>query len=224
MIRIGGSRRTIGYARAPKGFITAAVISRGPVKWRELSPFYLPVDWETKNGTATSVENMWQGSKVYYTTVKNKTGTWTQNSECHAIEDSEIGWILTRAYYRWRRRLFAHNQAIRRPNGTVAKGGVPIFSLWGDERLDYIEARKKIYEPTYKTAAAKTQAYAELLDLHKSGHNIMLIDVDGPDPVQYPNGIEVTLESIDKARENRRVVWGHSMVLAKMLYSGVEPE
>lgn len=220
MIRIGGTKRGVGYTKViDDSYTVIPCISRGAAPWKMLSPFYLPIDFKTENGQATSLENFWQGSKVYAEIVKHKTGDWKQTAERHAIRRDDGTWDITEDYFKWRKRLFEHPKAIRRPNGRNR----PLFSLLGSERFGYIESRKKIYEPLYIKTARRTTAYKKLYEMYKEGKNLLLIDVDGPDPKSFPYGIELSLETIDKERDNPNKVWGHGMVLAKMLFLDIKP-
>jgi hypothetical protein len=56
----------------------------------------------------------------------------------------------------------------------------PLYSYWDGQKLDYIEARKKIYIPLYSRGVIKTDAFKQLLELYKTtDKDIYLVDFDG---------------------------------------------
>lgn len=90
------------------------------------SPFFIgEVNFE--NGYAKNVENAYQFSKV-----------WKE----HLNEDGTI----KKEYYKWRKEGFNNTKAIRYPMG---KGNNAEFSLLGDTKMDYQEAKDKIYKKIY---------------------------------------------------------------------------
>jgi hypothetical protein len=137
-----------------------------------------------------NVENAWQFSKVYKE-FTNASGNPTPE------------------YFKWANKGFEDDFAHRYPNG---KGAVPQYSLWGSEKLGYIEARKRIYLPLYKEAVKK-HAYQEYLDIkrfYQENGDIALWDFDGYNHI----ALDMTLEDVlnDPARK-----MGHAFVLAMML-------
>lgn len=55
------------------------------------------------------------------------------------------------SWYEWSQNGFNNLNAVRFPKG---KGAKPLFSLWHGEKLNYIEARKKIYAPFIRCCSA----------------------------------------------------------------------
>jgi hypothetical protein len=132
---------------------------------RNLSPMLLgPI--ETPFGTSKNFENFWQFSKVYPIHLDN--GTFDGN-------------ILS-SYFEWRNKGFNYKFAHRYPMG---KGAIPLFSLLGEKKLSYIDARKEIYLKYYKENIIKTHAYQELLNKYKESIeknvDLVLIDFDAYD-------------------------------------------
>lgn len=159
---------------------------------RGLSPMLLgPVEVQHSSGTvivSQNVENAWQFSKVY----KQHTDKFGPTSE----------------YYKWAEAGFADSFAHRYPMG---KGAIPEYSIWNGEKLDYIEARKKIYVPVYKDAVWKSPAFDLLeTEYHKNGREIALWDFDGYDYIKLGMTLEQVLN--DPTRK-----MGHAFVLAMML-------
>jgi hypothetical protein len=87
---------------------------------------------------------------------------------------------------------------------------VPAFSLWGGQRLSYIEARKAIYVPLYRKLATATPEFAELKAMIDKGTNVQIIGYDG-------YSIEMTRERMLEALNDGSRPFGHELVLAAML-------
>jgi len=156
-------------------------------EWNGLSPFFLsPV-----NINAYNVENVWQYSKVYP----------------HQVDENNNP---TDDYFEWRKKGFATRRAIRYPMG---KGAIPLYSLWNGEKLDYIEARKKIYYPVYSQAVMRTETYKKLYELFQE-ENVHLWDYDGYD---YRH---TTLKEV---LNNPKRKMGHAFVLVALLKNNIKP-
>lgn len=180
----------------PEGYELIDVTSRNKdAVIKTLSPFFAgPV--KCYDGLVSkNVENAWQYSKVY---------------QKHADESGNP----TGSYFDWRNYGFAKSFADRYPMG---KGVVPLYSFWktenGYEKLDYIEARKKIYIPLYAKAAIATQGYAKLSELLREGKNLALVDFDG----YRNNALNMTMK--DVINDSKRKM-GHAFVI-KMLLDGL---
>jgi len=152
-----------------------------------LSPFVLSAP------PSLNFENLWQYSKVYKKFIMPIDG----------YPDA--------SYYKWRDVGFANPRAIRYPMG---KGAIPEYSLWNDERLDYIQARKKIYATEYAKNVLTTTsfrrldyAYQQCLDLNKE---LILLDYDAYDHIKL--GISL----VDVINNPKRKM-GHAFVLIMML-------
>lgn len=155
---------------------------------KEFSPFTLgPVDLYGGH-VAKNVENAWQFTKVY----KEHENDKGDPNEAY-YEWAKIGWEDT----------FAH----RYPMG---KGMIPLYSYWDGQKLDYIEARKKIYAPLYARAVVKTEAFQKLLDLYKSEETFVLLDFDGYDYLSMGMTLKEVLNEPKKKM-------GHAFVLAMLL-------
>lgn len=231
-IRVGGSKRTKGYARKD-GYTNLPIISRGPAPWNQLSPFYLgPVKDPNVEIEANNAENFWQFLKVYPQVKKirltkgkgkNRYVEWEYPTETHAVLKSGLdrnnfeSWKVLPEWKKWRNAGFKNKYAIRRPNGTVAKNGPPIFALYNDERLGYVDSRKKIYIPTYSKLFKNHKLFNDIMDKLFNGENIMLIDIDGPDVELYPEGREMSIKLLDEMVEDTRRPYGHGFAAAKTL-------
>lgn len=162
---------------------------------RGLSPFFIGPVILYDNYIAKNVENAWQFSKVY-----------KEHTDFHGNP--------TQDYFKWAQDGWNDSFAYRYPMG---KGSKPLYSWWDGQKLDYIEARKKIYSPLYAKAVIKTSAFQTLKSIHESGDSFVLVDYDGYDYV----GMGKTLKDVvnDPSRK-----MGHAFVLALLLekYKGVQ--
>jgi len=172
--------------------IEVDVTSKGSFK--DLSPFYLgPIMWNDPITKSTRVclrfENLWQYSKVY-----------KQHQQLGPDFDA------------WQKNGFESNRAHRYPMG---KGAKPLYSLWMGQKLDYIEARKKLYIPQYADLVIRTKSYALLYKWVVEGKDIVLRDFDG---YNY-KGVGITLKEI--VRNHRRPL-GHAFVIKALLTGGID--
>ena len=132
-IRVMGMRTTI-INQHSKNYLVVNCTSRSKEeKWRQFSPFFLgpvqvPIGGAGLTHESKTHENAWQYAKVYKEYTDKKTGDPTPK------------------YLRWAKDGWDNPKAVRFPKG---KGARPEYSLWGEEHLGYVEARKKIYAPTY---------------------------------------------------------------------------
>jgi len=162
--------------------------SRSETWSKEFSPFTLgPVNLYG-NHTAKNIENAWQFSKVYKEHVD-------QNQD------------PTSDYYKWAKKGWNDTYGHRYPMG---KGKIPLYSYWDGEKLDYIEARKRIYAPLYAKAVIKTDAFNRLLTMHQKGMAFALLDFDGYDYLSRG----MTLKEVINEPKKKM---GHAFVLAMLL-------
>lgn len=156
-----------------------------------LSPFNLGPCKLYGNYISKTVENAWQFSKVYKQHI--------QNNE------------ISKEYYEWAINGWNDSYSHRYPMG---KGAIPEFSLWGDKRLDYVQARKTIYIPLYYNAVKDTAAFKTLktiYDQHKDDDkNLYLIDFDA----YRHNDLNMTYKDVINCKTKKM---GHAFILAMML-------
>lgn len=167
--------------------------SRGPFK--DLSPFYLgPIVDPFYGDKCLLFENYWQYSKVY----------WEHWNTPSGIKDE---------YWEWRRGGFNNQRAVRYPMG---KGVKPIGLLQGNELLDYIPARKKVYARYYSELVRATKSYAMLFDWFvNQKRDIVLRDFDGYD--YHALGMNL----VDVVNHPKRKQ-GHAFIIAGMLTGTLE--
>jgi len=160
--------------------------SQSKDEYQAFSPFLL----EPLGGLARNVENLWQYSKLYK-------------------EYADTGGNPTTSYYAWRDTGFAKNYGERYPMG---KGAKPLCSLWNGEKLGYIEARRRIYEPQYRAAALMHCAgqIQKLKQLSEVYQDLWLFDFDGYDHLAY----DMTLAEVGR---NSEKPMGHAFILASIL-------
>ena len=166
------------------------VTSKSEDLGRQFSPFLLgPVDLYG-GYTARIFENAWQYSKVY------------------AEHADDLG-NPTQKYWDWAMQGWNSNRAVRYPFG---KGAKPLYSLWNGHKLSYIEARRKIYIPLYKSLVSSNpllDIWVEFLQ-QDTGNTLVLLDFDAYDHKALGMSLEEVFDS-----EKRKA--GHGFVLAHIL-------
>lgn len=138
-----------------------------------------------------NVENAWQYSKVYPEHVDNKGEP-------------------TKEYFEWRNKGYRNTWAQRYPAG---KGRKPLYLLWDEQKLSYLDARAMVYIPLYASAVKITPAYSKLEQIYKQNKDIVLLDFDAYDHIKLGR----TWEEVIGDPERKM---GHAFVLA-MLLEGV---
>lgn len=154
---------------------------------RALSPFLLgPVDLYDGYVSQT-IENAWQYAKVH--------GSFTDDGQPN------------QAYFEWAQKGWNSKWANRYPMGRNAK---PLYSYWDSEKLDYVNARLKIYIPLYSRLVKQTSAFSKLKEIYENKNSILYLqDYDAHNlnpPIDYW-----------KFWKNPDVKMGHAYVLAMML-------
>jgi hypothetical protein len=182
-----GPRDKIEQADRANGLVVNTT-SRSKNWSRGLSPFVLGPCKLYGGYVSQNMENAWQYSKVY--------------SQFVDKDDN-----ITEHYFVWARNGWKQGYANRYPMG---KGAVPKFSYWDGKRMDYVDARKKIYVPLYYRAVKDTGAYKILRDMYLSNDVIYLWDFDG-----YRNDL-LGMNLVDVLNCPDRKM-GHAFVLARML-------
>ena len=177
--------------QVPEGVEVINTTSRSKNWSRGLSPFFCgPCYLYMHNGehlVAKNVENSWQFCKV---------------SQEYGDENGPFS-----SYWSWARAGWSDSYAHRYPMG---KGAIPLYSFWDGEKLDYIEARKKIYIPLYSQAVVKTEAWKQLKSLYDEKGEVALFDFD-----VYPYyDLGMSLDDALNCRERK---FGHGFVLLMLL-------
>lgn len=159
----------------------------------QLSPFYLKTDGKeiVPNKGGHIFENYWQGLKVYPTVTKQDQYThytkkgddrflvWRHPYQTHLdFSESEEG-ELTEEYFEWRDKLWNNPKSVRYPNGFQGRHRCK-FAQVNDERLGYVEFRKKVYFKEYIRLVRNLELYGELLDHLAEGGNMIIYEIDVP--------------------------------------------
>lgn len=176
--------------KPPEGVPIINTTTRSKTWSRNLSPMLIgPVE---ANGTkCLNVENAWQFSKVYKDQVDEQGNP-------------------TSSYFKWRNLGYKDSWAHRYPKG---KGKIPLYSWWNGSKLDYIEARKKIYIPLYASAVLHEESMIKLVDEYQKYGELVLRDFDAYDHRK----LGMTWEDVINNPQRKM---GHAFVLA-MLLEGV---
>lgn len=180
----------------PTDGIVLNVTSTGTTWVRDFSPMLLgPVKLYGGYGSF-NVENAWQYSKVY--------------KEHLDIDVTDGSRDVSYTYFNWAIHGWGDKRGQRYPMG---KGAIPEFSIWDGEKLDYLEARKVIYEPLYRQAVYASGLFEGFVgfvwEALRSGP-VYIFDFDGYDH----KALNMTYDDVLN-NPNRKM--GHGFVLAKML-------
>lgn len=206
----------------------------------DLSPYVL------QNERGQLLENVWQFSKLYARVSAQRIPAsrwkpdciiWEHPEETHLSEEG----IPTLRYWLWRKKGMNNKYAVRYPNGyngrhkcvcsIIVPDGESDPVPYKPARLDYIEARKRIYCAEYARLAPHTTQFKELKFLLECGVNLQLLEVDGPDPeLTFPPydriskddpGLLIEGEEIIKMLLNdSRKPFGHGYTIAALLLGG----
>lgn len=177
---------------------------------------------------------------------------WQHPQEIHVDMNSNEP---LETYWAWREKGMNNRYAVRYPNGFHGRKNC-ICSIWADslshssssssaalssssvasnsassyERLGYIGARKVIYCGEYIRLAPKTDAFKHLQSLHQHGQNLLIVEVDGPDPtLEYSPynqisinspGLLICEETIKLLVNDPRKPFGHGYVIASLILGG----
>jgi len=227
-----------GQSPVRKGYQNILIHTKGDNLGGDLSPYVL----RDENGCL--IENIWQFSKVYKKVTKQRVSysrftpdkiIWEHPEEIHIdkVENNAL-----EAYWNWRKKGFHNEYAVRYPNGFHGRTSC-LFSLWpcdtnpyAYDRLDYIEARKKIYCGEYIRLAPKTPHFKKLKEMIESGQNIQIVEVDGPDTnLIYPPydqisrdnpGLDINEHNIKLLVNDPKKPFGHGFVIAALLLDGAD--
>lgn len=177
---------------------------------RELSPFFLgPIVDKITGKSSKTFENFWQYGKVWPSLghAKKKDGKWQ----------------VTKKWEIFRDKGYADPVAHRRP--VEVKKEKPSFAVYENTMMDYITSRKRVYIPYYCQAVKNTIAIEALVEMVKSGQNIMILDFDGPPRKDretgkdlWPDGLEINKENIIKMVNNPKFAFGHGYVVAIIVW------
>jgi len=180
----------LGYRdKCPEEYECIYTTSKSKDFGKGLSPFFVGGNIELYGGfTAKNVENAWQFSKLYKE-FANENGN------------------PTKEYYKWATKGWNDTYAHRYPMG---KGQKPLYAIWENKKLNYIQSRKLIYIPIYAREVLKTSAYKKLKSLYDTGIKIALVDFDGYN--YWDEGY-----SMREVINNPKKKMGHAFVLAMLL-------
>lgn len=236
MIKVGS--KTHSFCPSIPNYINVIVTVKSDSKWYPLGPYYL------KNDKGHIFENIWQFHKVYQSVKEAKSGyaqavrgdiVWTHPYEEHVNVSGEI----LPDYFHWREKGLTNPRAVRWPQWHIdreykcySSQTAPLYSFYNGEKLGYIEARKKIYFDQYSKLVKNHPLFQELLELFKSGQNILLIEWDGPQQRSLPyyqskyqvekdfiinSTIDATKRNLEIMMNDPKHPFGHGYCLAAIL-------
>jgi hypothetical protein len=173
----------------PDDAIVIDTTSRSDNWSKELSPFFVEGGPLYGNYYAKNVENAWQFSKIY--------------------EQFDDNGKPKPEYFTWAQKGWNSKYAYRYPMG---KGAKPLYSWWNGKKLDYIEARKKIYVPIYGRGVLKTKAFKKLLYIYRTTKkDIYLVDFDGYNHIKMG-------KTLTEVMKDPNMKMGHAFVLFSLLH------
>lgn len=177
----------------PNGFYVFCCIG-GDEDERTLSPMYLGPCRLYGNFTAKKMENAWQYSKVYPQHV---------GADGNPNQD----------YFRWAQDGWASSHAVRYPMG---KGNdqTALYHWWDGQRLEKVEARKRIYARLYAEQVVQQPYFQWLKNIWEEDikpepeRTLYLMDFDA-----YEYGTMTLSEVLNNSAKSM----GHGFVLAMLL-------
>ena len=164
-----------------ENFTPVIVVMKSHSKYYPLSPYFL------KDSKGCIMENIWQFSKIYKTVPEttqkysryDQTIIWDYKTEKHIDTDSNI----LPGYWTWRKKGMNNKYPVRYPVGykNMSKCAYAIPNHDPNLKLDYIDARRKIYIPLYcELAKADRTYFSKLKSRLAQGENLLIIEPDGP--------------------------------------------
>lgn len=201
-------------------------------KYGSLGPY------ELKDENGQIIENIWQFSKIYKNVPKVEIPytrrypiiVWKWPAEIH-IENEEPN----DNYWNWREMGMKNNMPVRYPVGMSHRKNC-VYSIMGTKdsyvKLDYIEARKHIYMPTYINLVRKQKQYNDLLNKLRDDRKLLILETDGPhqeslsyykqkynvdDNFIVNHCVDATYDNINIMLNDSKHSFGHGYCLAKAL-------
>jgi hypothetical protein len=202
------------------------------IKATQISPMYLgPVNNKILSREMLSTpidapifENYWQYGKIF--------------KELKHLDEKNN---TTDTWVKFRNNGYKKLTGDRHPKGTKSdkvdytyKKGDKTFNKWKyynaccseyyskngrKETLDYIKSRKRVYVPVYASMVRDTEFFNLLKKQVDNGHNILILDYDGPRNVDY---LEVKIDMLKEKINDKSAPFGHGYVIAGLLAS-IEP-
>ena len=211
------------------GFTTVLIHTSKDTLGGPLSPYHL------KNEYGQFLENIWQFSKIYTGVEARRNAKsrfqpleiiWDHPGETHVNEGEP-----NEAYWAWRKKGMNNFYPVRWPNGFHGAKKclcAIVTEKWLQDpentdpcepgpfvRLDYIEARKKIYCAEYARLTQDHPEFLKLKGMLRSGKSLLITEVDGPEPGVILSETLVRFHLEDKSRP-----FGDGMVIGSLLVGG----
>jgi len=255
-IRVGRCIFTQSGYINPKieGFKNIIVLTKSS-PYGELGPYVL------QDESGRIMENLWQFSKVYPSVPKVRIPytkrqpriVWEWNAETHITNDGK----LTPEFWKWRETGMNCKDPVRYPVGNTKAKSTCLYCLHPDinedtisdprplapdikceneiidaNKLNYVDARKQIYLPTYCALVKKEKKFDKLLGMLNKGENLLIIETDGPhqehlsyykekydvnDDFLIDNTMLATIENIRIMMNDTKNPFGHGYCLASAL-------
>lgn len=237
-IKVGRCMRVNGKMQMPRfqGYESIIIITKSYSRWADLSPY------ELRDEKGRIMENLWQYQKAYPKVPKSTQYfsnwdhriIWQWPAETHVDKNGNVN----RKYLKWRKAGMSNPDAVRYPCGFKHRRDA-IYSLREKKngkisktKLNYIQARKRIYLPVYCRLARRCPLYEELVEMLNNGKKLLIVDVDGPheESLEYymekynvsedfieKDCIDVTLENMKILLNDPMHSFGHGYCLGLAL-------
>lgn len=227
----------------PDDYVIVDTTSRNKDKnfIKGISPFFIGPCKASDGLVFNCFENMWQFDKVYSgKTVFEKIITKKNRQDIEFIASDPDG-NPTDEWFKIRKFGASADFAYRHPYI-----GTPLYHYYRneegkEERLGYVESRKKIYIPEYAKLVYNNPSFNRLKEIVNSGKKLALVDFDGynyynkdymkglfeKDKKKNPS-LTLTAENykaintLKDVTECSRLIAGHAFVLKMMLQGDIE--
>ncbi len=209
------------------GYLTVLIHTNPSGIGGPLSPYHL------RDEDGVILENRWQFGKLYACVSEQRIPVhreqpdnivWEHKTERHVGLD---GQTPNEAYFAWRQKGFNNPRAVRWPNGVDGAKKCLGYYLDDGSLLGYVEARKRVYCALYARLAPRTESFQILKRLHEEGKNLLIIEVDGPDPTlthppydqisEEEPAMLMTEDNIKLLIEDTKKPFGHGFTIAALL-------
>lgn len=137
--------------------------------------------------------------------IKNLENCWQYSKVWNGEVDSDNN--PTEVFWKRRKRGWDTPEGHRRVKNTD-EYNYTLYTWWKGEKLDYMQARKKVYCPLYVELVTKTKEYKELKEKADRGQNVMISGFDGYD--YSKKGLKACFNDVSKP-------FGHELVLCGLL-------
>ena len=171
-----------------------------------------------------NIEDSWQGSKVFtwhldggsFDPKEKKNNYWKNGNK--KLDPNGDEWISE--WKKWSEFCRFSGEGLRRRCKTEKKDkcinpNIPVFSYYRDQRLSYVEARKKMYIPWYAELVKDTRSFKYLKERFDIGISLIILDPDGQN--RDIEILKLNKENMKEKINDKNFIFGHGFVLGCVL-------